>query len=577
MPENKAKFKRLPDWAICLFLGAVVFLVYWRTTGWGFVSFDDPLYVSENPNIRLGFSFEGLSWAFNTWHAGYWIPVTWISFLLDYSIFGMNPFGFHLTNIVLHALNSILVYLFLAGATKQRMKSAFVAAVFAVHPLHVESVAWITERKDVLSAFFFLLALLSYLGYAKKPSIKSYAPVLILFALGLCAKPMIVTFPFVLLLLDHWPLDRLRGNVRRAVAEKIPLFIMSAIFSWLAAVTQKSMGAVVSLQDVSLGDRAVNAIASYVKYAFHFIRPMDLCAYYPFPLSGISTIYWFGALAIIVAVSLAAFYLARSRPYFFSGWFLFLGVLFPVMGLSQSGMQAMADRFMYIPLMGLAIMVAWGISAIFERIRFNRQILGASGASALIVLAGVAYTQAGVWKSDKALFEQALNSTRDNWFIHTAYAKGLYEEGRLQDAAAHLEKAIALRQEHATAHSTLGLVKSAMGRTEEAVLHCRRAVELDPGLASAHNNLGVVLYSGKAYGESINHFVTAIKLKPDYSDAHSNIAAAFIMTGMLDRAVAHAREAIRLNPDSGNAKSNLDLALKIQKIIREKKGLQDSG
>ena len=438
----------------CLIIISLIlttFLVHWQLKNHDFIYLDDHIYVTENKNIQSGLTRENIARAFTTTRAGFWIPLVWISYMIDHEIYGMDPGGYHLTNLLLHIANAILLFLFLRWVTGFLYQSAFVAFVFAMHPLHVESVAWITERKDVLCAFFWMLTLLAYAYYLNRAGVRRYLLIVFFFVLGLMAKPMLVTLPFVLLLLDYWPLKRLKLSIIngpgpskvlwKIVYEKIPLFVLSLVFSAIAYFTQQNIGAIRSLENRSFGLRITNAIISYTKYLWKTIWPVDLVVFYPFPEE---TLMWqvVGSGALLVFISVLVIFAARRYSYIPVGWFWFIGTLLPVIGLVQAGAQAMADSFMYIPLIGLSMIVAWGIPDLLVKFHYKKTLLSlAAGALSIFLIVGT-WSQLGHWKNSISLFEHTLQRTNNNFLAHNYLGNYLLKQEKIEEAVTQYSEAL---------------------------------------------------------------------------------------------------------------------------------------
>ena len=550
MPRRKPS----PDVWICLLLFAATLAVYLQTAQFSFVNYDDPDYVTNNPHVRQGITLEGIGWAFRSTEAANWFPVTRLSHMLDAQIFGLDAGMHHLTNVLLHAAASILLFLFLLSATRARAPSAFVAFVFALHPLHVESVAWIAERKDVLCALFWFLALWAHVRGWR-------ALVIAAFVLGLMSKPMIVTLPFVLVLLDFWPLKR---GLR--LREKWPLFAISAAGAAATFFVQHASGAVKPTGAAALG----NALVSYVTYIVKTFWPTGLAVFYPYPTE---LPLWQVLLAgaALAAVSAAVVRLYRPHPYLAVGWFWFLGTLVPVIGLVQVGAQARADRYMYVPMVGLAIMLAWGAAALFPA---RPRILLPIGVAACVVMAGAAWSQTGYWESSGTLFSHALDVTTGNFIAeHNLGAYLMDQPAGLAPAITHLEEAVRLRPDSAPAHSDLGsALARTPGRLPDAIRELRTAARLLPDSAIPHNNLGNALADAGQLPEAIAEYQTALRIQPDYAAArdslvrisaamHAQSGLALAKSGKSKEAVREFEEALRLQPDDAETHNNLGVVL----------------
>jgi protein O-mannosyl-transferase len=488
---------------VVLALAALTVAVYAPVGHFDFVQLDDPAYVTENPNVLGGLTLEGLSWAFTTGHAANWHPVTWLSHMLDVQLFGVAAGAHHLTSLALHAANTLLLFGLLVLLTGALWRSALVAALFAVHPLHVESVAWVAERKDVLSTFFMLLTLWAYAGFVRHvgPAATAggatagrsrrvyYALMLVVFALGLMAKPMLVTLPFVLLLLDVWPLERLNPAWPR-VREKLPLFVMAAASSIVTFVVQQRGGAVTPFEVHPFSLRLQNAVVSVVAYLRDALWPAGLTVLYSFP-SAVPPEQVAISLAVLAVVSLAAYRLARREPYLLVGWLWYLGTLVPVAGLVQVGVQARADRYTYVPLIGVFIMVAWGLAALVGRRPRLRMVVSAAAIGAIVGCAVTARVQAGYWTDSVALWTRATMITLhvDEFEAHMSLGTALGNQGRVDEAREHFAEAARLRPESDAAHCSLGIALARSGRLTDAVRELNEALRLNPGNQAARRAL----------------------------------------------------------------------------------------
>ncbi len=523
---------------ISLLLVAATVAAYWQVHEFNFVGFDDDSYVYENLQVRQGLGKDSLIWAFTAVHAANWHPVTWLSYMLDYQLFGMDSGKYHLVNLFFHIVNALLLFFILRKMTGGPWRSAMVAALFALHPLHVESVAWVSERKDVLSAFFFMLTLWAYAVYVARRSVPAYLLMVFLFACGLMAKPMLVTLPFVLLLLDYWPLNRLSfaqasghqvKGVGALVLEKLPLFILALLSSGITYYAQQKGGTVATLDGVPLSMRIANALVAYAGYIGKMFYPVHLACLYPYPKI---TPWWKAAIAglSLAAITLAALRSARKRPYLIVGWLWYLGTLAPVIGIVQVGSQSMADRYTYLPLIGLFIMIAWGIPEFVSNSRLKRIGLPILSFLILCILWGLTWHQVRYWLDSRTLFEHALGVTSENAAMHYDLANAYRNQGRLDLAVDQYTQTLRIHPDHSQAHNNLGSVLLEMGRTNEAISHYRQAVRIDP----------------------------------DYADARYNLGIAYVNTGKIDRAVQQFRAALRLRPSDDNILNTLNKVLMMQ-------------
>jgi len=491
-----------------------------------FISYDDAMYVTENTSVNQGFTLRSLRWAFTTTHAGNWHPLTWLSHTLDCQLFGLNPLSHHLINLLLHISNTLLLFSALKKMTAAPWQSAFVAALFVLHPLHVESVAWLAERKDVLSSLFWMLTILAYIRYTEHPSPYRYALVILLFALGLMAKPMLVTLPFVLLLLDYWPLSRFqKSTAYRLIGEKLPLFALSAASSTVTYLVQKTTGATEMVANLPLSYRINNVFVSYVTYIAKMIYPANLAVLYPH--KGTTLPLWLptASILILIAVTLAIICLTkRHQPYLLTGWLWYLGTLVPVIGLIQVGKQALADRYTYLPSIGLFIIVAWGVPQILPKFRFRKLVLWALALPVLIALFLCTRLQLSYWRNDFSLYEHALAVTENNAVMHYSLANALRINGNIDEAITHYQQALQIEPNHDRAHGNLGFALLSKGRLEEAAEHLTRAVQLDPDYLNARYNLALTLSKLGNFDQAISQYHQVLQLENDYPPALNGIA-----------------------------------------------------
>jgi tetratricopeptide (TPR) repeat protein len=560
-------------------LGALVAMtlaVFAPVRHFEFVSWDDPLYITTNPYVPGGLTWQGVRWAFTTGYEYYWHPLTWLSHMLDVEFYGLAPGGHHVTNLLLHLTSTLLLFAVLRRMTRSTGRSAFVAALFAVHPLHVESVAWVAERKDVLSTLFWMLTLGAYAWYVRRPGFSRYLTVAVLFALGLMAKPMLVTLPLVLLLLDVWPLGRLSLGDRaatpvpanhrtssffRLVWEKLPLLALSLVSSAVTYVNQLTAEAVRDVATFPLGLRAANALMSYVIYIARMVWPAGLAAFYPYPVA--MPPWWMivGALVFLTGATACAALAVRRVPYVLVGWLWYLVTLVPVLGLVLVGDQARADRFTYIPLVGLFLVVAWGVPDLLARWR-HRQIALAAGAA--LVLAGcsvVARVQVDYWRDSLALWTRAAAVTADNQRAHASLGIELARAGRLDEAGVEFSEALRIVPGAADLHSFLGNVRERQGRFDEAALQYSTALRLKPDYEDARNKLAALLERLGRSTEALQVYGDGVRLKPDSAPARNSFGVALATDGRLDEGIRELREAVRLDPGYARARVNLGVVL----------------
>jgi tetratricopeptide (TPR) repeat protein len=529
-------------------LAVITFIVFWQVLNFSFVNYDDYEYVSENPHVLSGLTPRGIALAFTAPHVGNWLPLTWLSFMFDCQLFGPNPHWIHFVNLLLHIANTLLLFTVLRKMTGSLWPSAFVAAAFAIHPMHVESVAWITERKDVLSTFCLLLTLAAYVAYVKRPRLVSYLLPVLLFACGLMAKPMLVTLPFVLLLLDYWPLNRFMPHqkdgkkpfkaVKGAISfsygiiEKIPFFALSAASSIVTFLVQRNIGAMSDISAVSLVDRLTNTFLSYTRYMGRIFWPQNLAIFYPYDVNTFS--FWQIALCVLLlfAISFLVLYFGRTRRYLPVGWFWFVITFLPVIGLLQSGPQGWADRYTYIPYIGLFMMFAWGLPELLSKWPYRRIALGTAMVIALTALGICARLQVSYWKDTSTLFSRALAVTQNNYLAHYNFGNDLSMQNLYPLAIEHYKKAIQIKPYYAEAVLGLGDAFAAQGDLNEAIECWQKTLQLKLTSANAahvHNNLGVVLQQQGKFSEALTHFNRARQLAPD-SPIPMNSLAWFIAT-----------------------------------------------
>ena len=494
--------KRAPEkflfLSICLGLALVTFASYWQVWNNSFIDFDDPLYVTDNRNIQSGFTIESFKWAFTTNQAYNWHPLTWFSLMLDYRLFGLNPAGYHLTNLGFHIANTLLLFYVLYLMTNALWSSVFVAALFALHPLHVESVAWISERKDVLSTFFWLLTMWFYVRYVKRPSFASYMPVFITLSLGLMAKQMLVTLPFVLLLMDFWPLNRFlnsKFSILNSIIEKIPLMCLSLIASLIVLYVQSQATLVRGMHQFPVGFRIENVLLAYVGYIGKLFYPLNLGILYPYPLTNPPV--WQVATAglLLLCISIAVFRFSHNRRWLIVGWLWYLGTLIPVIGLVQVGLQSMADRYTYIPLTGLFIIISWGVAELAQKLKCKPAVLAATAIVVLIFLSILTYRQVSFWKDSITLFEHTVSVTKNNDILHYNLGRLYLQKGVPDKAIEHWSEAVRIKPDQPTIHKNLAALLAQNGRLDEAIDHYRQALIYKPDDTQARENLQKLLNS----------------------------------------------------------------------------------
>ena len=555
---------------ICLLLTIMTLSVYGQVKHHDFVDYDDDLYVVENPVVQSGLNLKNVIWAFKTNSIANWHPLTWLSHLLDVQLYGFDAGQHHITSLIIHILNAILLFLAFRRFTGALWRSAFVAALFALHPLHVESVAQVACRKDVLSTFFWMLTILTYAGYVDQPGKFRYFLVLLFFALGLMAKPMVVTLPFVLLLLDYWPLRRFKdigANIAESnpqwikiflylLWEKIPLFILSAVSSAVTFWVQNTGGAVASLVRYPLSVRVANALVSYAGYITKTIWPTNLTVFYPHP--GMWPLWEVvGAFCLLLMISILVIRTVKDRPFLIVGWLWYTGTLVPVIGLVQVGAQAMADRYTYVPLIGLFMMISWGANDLFIKCRFRKFVIAAMALSIIFVFMAVSWIQTGYWQNSLKLFTHAIEATSNNYAAHNNLGMVLQEMGRPQEAIRHYQIALQIDPEYAFAHNNWGNALSAMKKYAEAAEHYVTAVKLNPHYAKAHYNLANFFMGEAKINEAISHYSKALRIDSSYVAAYNNLGTASALQGKIDEAIFHYRKALSIDPAFFESSKNL--------------------
>jgi tetratricopeptide (TPR) repeat protein len=563
--------------AIAVALAIVAIAIYAQVIGHQFITLDDPTYIQENPMVNRGLTRAGLAWAFTTFHATNWHPLTWISHMIDCQLFGTNAGRHLLVNALIHVANTLLVFWFLLRTTHTRWPSALVAALFALHPLHVESVAWASERKDTLSTFFGLLSLIAYTRYAEAPSISRYVWVSITLALGLLAKPMLVTWPFVMLLLDYWPLRRLqrldtRGQLsvaRNLVVEKLPLFALVAASAIITFVAQSHGGAVRTFADAPAALRLSNALVSYAKYLLLTFWPNDLAVYYPFAWAGIPAWQSIGAAFLLMGITLFCFSQRKIRPYLIVGWLWFLGTLVPVIGIVQVGGQTMADRYFYIPSIGLFIALVFGSADIAKSWRVAPLLSAGIASGVLLVLATLTNAQIQRWRNSFTLFEHTLAVTPPNLRIENSLGLAMGASGRYDEAAANFEKTLQIDPNFYDGLVGMGVTRALQGRLPEAIEHFQAAIRSQPDAPKAHVQLALALWKQNRDQAALEEMGRASQLSPEDADIRADLGLALELAGRIPEAIEQLHEALRLNPNSGEAHNNLGLALLASGKARE--------
>ena len=541
--------------AICILLATGIWLVFGQTLQHEFINFDDNAYVYENPPVVRGLSFGGVAWAFTQVHSANWHPLTWISHMLDCQFYGLNPAGHHLTNILLHAVTAILLFVILRQMTGAGWRSAFVAAVFAIHPLRVESVAWAAERKDVLSGLFFMLTILAYVNYVRRDwSARRYALVVVSFALGLMCKPMLVTVPFVLFLLDYWPLNRLPQNFkvpRRLIWEKLPLLALATASCAITLFAQRSAMQPIARTPLLL--RMGNAVISYVDYLRQMFWPADLAILYPWEAARIGVLRTVLSL-IVITGACAIIILLRQRRYLVMGWLWYLVMLVPVIGIFQVGNQARADRYTYLPQIGLYLMLTWAAADVSAGLRARRFVLSTVAAAILLALLLAARTQTSYWRDSETLWAHALACTTNNSTAEGNLGQACYARGKTDEAMAHFQQALRIDPSEPSVHSSLGVFYLDKGEVEQALAHLQRALEIEPNFADAHYNLGNTFLQMAQPAEAVAHYDKALQINPSDTQALNNMA--WVLATWPDARVRDGPRAVRLANEADSLTRN---------------------
>ena len=597
---------------VCIFLAAVIWVVFGQTLGHEFVNFDDDEYIYENPVVAQGLTLSGIIWAFSHFCSSNWHPLTWISHMLDCQFYGLSPGGHHLTNILLHTTTAILLFLVLRRMTGFLWRSAFVAAVFAIHPLRVESVAWVAERKDVLSGLFFMLTIGAYVRFVQRRSnvegresgtqavpalgpstwrlaaskrseakmarlwTLDYGLVLLFFALGLMCKPMLVTLPLVLLLLDYWPLGRMTGENKgkpstfnpqlpgatkrneggsTLLLEKLPLLGL-AVASGVVTIFAQT-GAIQSFENISFPLRLGNALIAYVAYLGQMFWPSGLAVLYPFTAGGVGASRVALSLLLLAGISTGVFILRRRHPVFLTGWLWYLIMLAPVIGIFQVGDQTRADRYTYLPQIGLYLLLTWAAADLCAGWRYRRVALGGSSTILLLALILCAHTQTAYWQNSVSLWTHTLACTSGNSGDHNNLGNALLQKGSVDEAIVHYQKALEIKPDFAEACQNLGVALFQKGQVDEAITYFQKSLEIKPDFAKAHNNLGNAQLRKGSVDEAITHFKKSLEINPDFAKAHNNLGNALLRKGSVDEAITHYQMALQLDPDYAEAHVNL--------------------
>lgn len=563
--------------------------LYWPVQSFDFVNYDDEIYVTNNRHVQGGLSLRGLGWSFANMDAGFWQPIVWLSYMIDYQLFGLNAGAFHWTSVLIHCADTVLLFLAWRAITGALWCSALVALLFAIHPLHVESVSWVSQRKDVLCGFFWILTMGAYTRYVKQPTIRRYLLVLFSFVLGLLSKPMIVTLPFVLLLLDYWPLRRLakaetifdrwtaavpafmRTSSIRLVAEKVPLVLLSIAAGAITYVAEHQVGAVKSLEAYPLGVRLSNALVSYVLYIWKMIWPVDLAVFYPH--TGMPPIWQvLASAALLVTVTGFVWHTRLRAPYLAVGWFWYLITLLPVIGIVQIGSHAMADRYTYIPLVGLFIALVWGArEAVARRPDLKIGIIGISVLSTALMLLP-ARAQIETWQNSVTLFEQALRVTKINPIAQCNIGAHYLDRGDCKQAMPHFLKSLDMKSDFAPAYYGLAVCDSRGGNVAGAIHYFGQAILVEPRSKMSRLERGLLLMQQGRLEESVEDFRVVLQIDRENETAHVQLGLIFLQQGKWDDAETHFSEALRTNERSGEVHNNIGILRAAQGRIVEAEG-----
>ena len=575
---------------VILFLIISNLAVFYQVGNHDFVNYDDD-YVTENRHVRAGWNIKSLNWAFTTKLHKKWNPLTWLSHMTDCQIFGLNPGPHHLTSLFFHIANTLLLFIILDRMTGALFRSAFVAALFALHPLHVESVAWVADRKDVLSTFFWMLTMGAYVRYVEHPRPMRYLFVAIFFVLGLMSKPMLVTLPFVLILLDCWPLgcmrhlrsDRTyasqsqlftpirnqRGSLLRLIGEKLPFFVLvGALIIIIIHIIEPWRGGE-SINSLTMNFRFANALISYVSYMGKMIWPFHLAVFYPINNLSPPILQAMGAGLLLICISFFIIWASKRHPYLALGWLWYLGTLVPVIGLIPGGPSTMADRYTYVPLIGLFIIIAWGVPEILKRWRYQRIALTITGGLSILTLMFYSWSQVQYWRDSITLFEHALDVTTYNQIAHNNLGKSMAKQGKIRDAVDHFQEALRISPDFPEANNNMGLAYALEGKFDQAISYYKKALAIQPDYMDAHYNLGLSLNALNRTEEAIAHFIETLRIRPDFIDAHNRLGIIFTGQGNPEKAIYHFTEALRLDPDLAEVHNNLGVALAQQGNFRK--------
>jgi protein O-mannosyl-transferase len=571
----KSKGMRVERW-LYLFLTLITVVAYSPVIGNDFINYDDPIYITANPHVQAGLTTRGVAWAFKSGYGANWHPLTWIAHMVDYQLYGLKPLGHHLTNLFFHGLNALLLFGVLKQLTRNLWPSAFVAALFALHPAHVESVAWASERKDVLSTFFWFLTMGAYVRYVRRPTPGLYLLALSFFALGLMSKPMVVTLPFVFLLLDYWPLNRIPAfttdypgqstehpvtavSWKRLIGEKVPFFLLTMFSCIITFLAQSAGGAVASVQAISLPHRLDNVLISYSRYLYKAFWPSDLTLIYPYPESW-SAWQVTEASLLLLALTILVMLQIRRRPYLLVGWLWFLGTLVPVIGIVQVGVQSLADRYTYIPLTGVFIMAVWFLADLLGRLPRFRPFFWTASAVVLMLCSILTWFQVRLWRDSVTLFKHTLAVTTNNGEAHALLGAALYNLGRYDEAQTHFKTALTIEPHSPDALLNVGLVLVRQGKNQEAIEHYLNILPENPNLSKVHLQMGHLLIHAGRMNEALEHYTETLRIDPENVSAKKGCGMTLARQGKVDEALVYFNEASRLEPLDPDVHYDLGLA-----------------
>jgi len=590
-----AKNRTRLEFIVILILVLITIVAYWQLPGHDFLRFDDKRFITKNIHVHKGITWESIAWAFSITDYDYWHPLTWLSHILAFQLFGLKASMHLLINLFLHIANILLLFIVLKRMTGFLWRSAFVAALFALHPLNVESVAWASECKNVLSTFFWMLTMFTYARYTERPGFYRYLLTFLVFALGLMAKPMLVTLPFVLILLDYWPLCRFKlfqsgvmgheirqsilygsrwSPVLRLVLEKVPFLFLSAICIYLSSLSVQRLGIVISTASVPMKLRIYNALVSYVSYIKKMVWPHNLAVYYPYPES---IPFWevAGAALFLLCVSIFVFRALRSKPYLAVGWLWYIGTLIPAIGLIQAGLwPAIADRFSYVPLIGLFIVIAWGIPDLVARWRYKKIVLAITAILLLLTFTTETWFQNRYWQNSVTLFTHSVNVTPNNFVAHNILGNTLEKQGKLIEAISHYAEALKINSNYAEAHNNLGYTLTRLKHYKEAIYQYNEALRINPTYTDAHNNLGTALLHQGNEKAAIYHYYEVLKSNPKYAGAYYNLGKISLNQGKTEEAINLYRKALTFEPEMIQALYNLSWIFATHKDKRFRNGIK---